>query len=84
LPLPGWGRALEVSPVRLCRPGFRWTFIIDISNPAQPWQVGRFDSLYWRANAVKVSGNYAYVTGYYNNFTILDVSNPATPVVPAR
>jgi len=54
--------------------GGLWVF--NVSNPAQPTQVGYSAGSIYR---VYVAGNYAYVVG--SEFRVVDVSNPASPVV---
>jgi hypothetical protein len=52
--------------------------IIDISNPAEPFEVG-----YYISEGIYISkyllDNYLYI-GDFDGLTILDVSNPATPI----
>jgi hypothetical protein len=50
--------------------------VIDISNPANPQQVGGWSS---NARGVAVSGNYAYVADDAAGLQVIDVSNPANP-----
>ena len=54
--------------------------VIDISNPAAPFQVGFCDAP-GNAQAVYVSENYAYVANGYGaqGFWVIDISNPAAP-----
>lgn len=51
--------------------------IINISNPAMPLEVGSYTSM--DTSRVFVSGNYAYLIGWYS-LLVLDVSNPTTAV----
>ena len=53
-------------------------FIIDISNPANPFATGGY-SPGGDAYGIAVSGSYAYVVAGLG-FTIIDVSNPSHPV----
>jgi hypothetical protein len=53
-------------------------FIIDISNPISPIQVGYYDALGW-AEDVYVKDNYAYIANREKGLKIIDVSNPALP-----
>jgi hypothetical protein len=66
--------------------------VIDISNPANPVPVGRYDAsggqiCCWQAWRVAVAGNYAYVVGsrygetsLITDLQVIDVSDPANPV----
>jgi hypothetical protein len=51
--------------------------ILDVSEPAQPKQVGLYDSPYL-ASAVVVAGDYAYVTDF-DSLRVVNVSDPAHP-----
>ena len=55
--------------------------ILDVSNPANPTWQGTYASTY--ARDVLVSGNYAYLADAYGypNFVVVNVSNPASPVM---
>ena len=56
--------------------------IVDVSNPSAPIQAGVYDEYTGRFYDVKVAGNYAFVAcGPYMGFQILDVSDPADPVM---
>jgi len=50
--------------------------IIDINDPTNPQQIGRFDT--YDAYGVYVSGNYAYVASYFG-LVIIDISDPTNP-----
>jgi hypothetical protein len=52
--------------------------VIDVSNPANPREVGFFDTPGFALD-VYVSGNYAYVADGYAGLRVIDVSNPANP-----
>ena len=57
--------------------------IVDISNPARPVRLGKYDHEAPALDAFAVKGSYAYLSnrsGRTDNFTIVDISNPATPV----
>lgn len=54
-------------------------YIFDISDPAHPDSIGIYET-FDQANAVHVSGGYAYITqGYSGYLQIIDVSDPANP-----
>jgi len=58
--------------------------VIDISNPTNPRQVGRYDTnlFLWSAYAVAVSGHHAFVAasdGLVDGLCVLDISVPAQP-----
>lgn len=61
--------------------------VVNISNPATPIIVGTFDAPgNADANAVFVSGNYAYLvrdSSQNPNFHIINISNPASPSIVA-
>jgi len=59
--------------------GFR---VIDISNPASPFQVANLSGM--NANDVKIQDNYAYVSVRYQGFNIIDISNPQKPVIVGK
>ncbi|MBC7116446.1 MAG: hypothetical protein H5T93_05375, partial [Pseudothermotoga sp.] len=56
--------------------------IVDISDPANPQQVGRLDTGGW-AEDVVISGDYAYVANWGNGLVIVDISNPNMPQLVA-
>ena len=49
--------------------------VFDVSNPANPVQVGGYDTIGF-AHSVAVSGNYAYVADSDAGLQVIDVSNP--------
>lgn len=52
--------------------------VIDISDPANPTQIGVYGNRY--AYDIVVSGNYAYVLTYFDNgLAIIDISNSSMP-----
>jgi hypothetical protein len=53
--------------------------VLDVSNPANPQPVGRYNSTKW-INRVAVSGTRAYVTGGAG-FQVFDLSNPTQPLL---
>ena len=53
-------------------------FIIDISDPENPEQLGQIQTQTVAGN-VSVSGDYAYVTDFQSGLMIVDVSNPEEP-----
>ena len=59
--------------------------MVDISNPANPVQVGSIATTGnsgWtiNVNGMYASGHYVYMTEWTGYFLIYDVSNPANPV----
>jgi hypothetical protein len=61
--------------------------VIDVSNPAEPIQVGTHDiddTPFATAFGVAVAGNYAYVAANRAGLVVIDISNPASPVRVAR
>lgn len=51
--------------------------IINVSNPAAPWEVGSHDTP-GAAAGIAVAGNYAYVADF-DGLRIFNIANPATP-----
>lgn len=51
--------------------------IIDVSNPASPKEVGRFQHA--GADGIAVNGGYAYLAGTQESLYIIDVTTPASP-----
>lgn len=54
--------------------------IYDISNPANPVNIGHTNSSGGYAWAVAVADHYAYVANLYGGLSIYDVANPTNPV----
>jgi hypothetical protein len=52
--------------------------IIDISNPASPFELGSLDGV--SAFGMVLKGNYLYAAASSNGFYIIDVTDPAHPV----
>lgn len=52
--------------------------IINVSNPATPFEVGYYDTA-GQALSVAVSGNYAYVADDDQGLRIINISSPASP-----
>jgi hypothetical protein len=58
--------------------------VVDVSDPAHPSQVGDFQDYVYYVSDVAVAGNIAYVaTGVNMGLLVLDLSDPAGPVVLA-
>jgi len=53
--------------------------VISVANPANPAWVGAYDTA-GSANAVAVSGSYAYVADCDAGLQVINISNPANPV----
>jgi len=60
-------------------------FILDVSDPTAPHEVGRFDTADY-CNSVAVSGDLAYLTAYgsFDGFWIVDISDPQEPYAVGR
>jgi len=54
--------------------------VINIGDPANPRQVGRYDTMGEYAVDVSVAGDYAYLAGVSKGLKVIDVSEPANPV----
>jgi hypothetical protein len=74
-----FGGGVAVSSHYLYHSGVSGLRIYDISNPANPADVG-FTDVNGEAYAVGVAGKYAYVV-YYSRLATLDISNPTNPIV---
>ena len=72
-----WGVALAGSYAYVAD-GFAGLRVIDVSNPAAPFEVGFVDTV--EAFGVAVAGAYAYVADTTAGLRVVDVSNPAAPV----
>jgi hypothetical protein len=57
--------------------------VVNVSNPAQPVGVGRYESYVGSLGNVVVQGEHAYVTDGSEGFISLNVANPAAPRVEA-
>ncbi len=55
--------------------------IIDVSNPASPFEVGSYEDPSGGFTHIAVAGNYAYVTAEWKGLLVFDVSNPAVPTL---
>ena len=62
---------------------FNELFIIDVSNPANPFRVSFAYPPTGFAWDVKVNGDYAYVANYDGGLWMVDVSDPASPQTAA-
>jgi len=60
--------------------GAQGLFVVNVANPASPFQVGYTSGLNNQFERVVVQGNYAYV-GELNNIQIVDISIPSNPTV---
>ncbi len=58
-----------------------YLYIIDVTNPSSPFEVGRYDSFHAHGFHLAVSGNYVYTQDLSSRFLIIDVSNPANPTL---
>jgi len=58
--------------------------VIDVSNPANPIELGYIDIETAGAQNVFVSGSYAYIADDTNNLLVIDVSNPSYPIEIGR
>ena len=54
--------------------------VLDVSNVANPSEVGRIASLS-EINDIVISGNYAYIANGDSGLTIFDISTPSSPVL---
>jgi hypothetical protein len=62
--------------------GEGFLYILDISNPNSPRLAGVYDPVEpLSMDRIFISGNYAYIASYTRGLLILDISNPAAPVL---
>lgn len=61
-----------------------WMKVIDVTNPARPVEVAGFSVPDHTARFVAVSGNYAYLVGYFYGLDVVDISNPRAPRLVAQ
>jgi hypothetical protein len=59
--------------------GYNGLHIFDISNPADPKEVGFYDTPGY-ACGLAVEGNYAYVADGESGLLVIDISNPSSPI----
>jgi len=80
----GWARTLNVDPHSVVVDG-NYAYIadgdaglriVDVSDPAQPTEVGFYDTQKW-AYGVAVSGNYGYIADREGGLLIINVADPA-------
>jgi len=76
---PGIAKGICVSDSHAYVADIFSTRIIDVSNPANPFEVGVYENLVFFAQDVAISGNYAYVAYGVDGLRIVDISNPHFP-----
>ena len=79
-------RLLVVGPANDNTPGPRAALVVDVADPAEPTQLGVFETDYHLHNCF-VDGEYAYLCGNdfeRNPLVILDISDPTEPQEIAR
>lgn len=82
--LPGVVRSLTSAGERLYASlGSQGVVILDISDPANPAQIGTF-STDGRVTDVAIFGDYAYVTSVFDSFRIFNVSVPSAVTLVAE
>ncbi|UCE09341.1 MAG: hypothetical protein JSW61_10220 [Candidatus Thorarchaeota archaeon] len=59
-------------------------YIIDVSNPENPSELGHFDEGIDHLHELYVEGNFAYVADYTDGLKIIDISDPASPTQVGR
>ena len=52
--------------------------MLDISDPENLYEMGHFNNMLLTQEAI-IHGNYVYVGGWWDGFTILDISDPSSP-----
>jgi hypothetical protein len=52
--------------------------VIDVSNPAEPYEIGGFDSNW--GSGIAVQNKIAYIASWSSGMIVLDISNPARPI----
>ena len=58
-------------------------WIIDVSAPSNPRQVGRYDTPGW-ARSLRIAGNLVYVADWTHGISVVDASNPSQPDLVAQ
>ncbi|NOR18179.1 T9SS type A sorting domain-containing protein, partial [candidate division WOR-3 bacterium] len=76
---PGIAKGICVSNSHAYVADISSTRIINVSNPANPFEVGKYKHLVTFAQDVAISGNYAYVAYGWDGLIIVDISNPYFP-----
>jgi hypothetical protein len=76
---PGIAKGICVSDSHIYVADIFSTRIINVSNPANPFEVGIYENLGYFAQDVAISGNYAYVAYGVDGLRIVDISNPYFP-----
>jgi len=79
----GEGLALQ-GEIAYVADGKGGVYLIDVSDPYAPTELGRFDVGTAYASDVAVEGRYAYVAYDYRGFEVVDVSDPWQPSSVAR
>ncbi|MCD4810439.1 MAG: tandem-95 repeat protein, partial [Methanosarcinales archaeon] len=54
--------------------------VLDISNPSQPFELGRIDTI-GIVFDIKISGSYAYIVNDNEDLVIVDISDPTAPTL---
>ncbi|MCX6580680.1 MAG: Ig-like domain-containing protein [Candidatus Aminicenantes bacterium] len=79
--LSGYSLEVKDNTVFLQGNANREISIIDVSNPLAPEKIGSYKpqvlSFIFK---IQVSGNYAFLSGVFQNFEIVDISTPSAPV----
>ncbi|OQX75269.1 MAG: hypothetical protein B6D61_10695 [Bacteroidetes bacterium 4484_249] len=52
--------------------------IIDITDPESPYEMGHYNNMLLTQDAI-IQGDYVYIGGWWDGFTILDISDPTNP-----
>ncbi len=52
--------------------------IMDITNPESIYEMGHYNNMYLTQDAI-INGDYVYVGGWWDGFTIIDISDPTSP-----
>jgi len=81
LDTPDWAMDLELAGDYAYVSDFSRLLIFDISDPYAPLQVAQSGPIIARAYTAAVAGNYLYVAGGPNGFHIVDISDPAAPIL---
>ncbi len=84
LALPGFtkGVAFDSSRKLLVAVGDPGLFTIDVTSPMNPMLLGSLSYLGWYdPRAVVLKGNFAFVGTIYASLTLVDLTNPAAPVL---
>ncbi|MHA2249306.1 MAG: LVIVD repeat-containing protein [Candidatus Kariarchaeaceae archaeon] len=78
--IDGWVGNIHVQDGTVFVGGSEGLFIIDISDPNNPSEIGHFFEGIDDIHDMRVNGNLVYLADYRDGFKIVNVSDPANPI----